>query len=94
MLPGAGTKCRFRSRRLISSRTSATGWDSKIQPPVATCMPSSTPSSASASVISLSRDAMRAPQFSRWREITMRWIWFVPSQIWLILASRIMRSTG
>src|SRR5438309_5811962 len=25
----------------------------------------------------------------RWREITTRWIWLVPSQIWLILASRI-----
>ena len=31
---------------------------------------------------------------SKWREITMRWIWLVPSQIWLILASRIIRSTG
>ena len=25
---------------------------------------------------------------SRWREITTRWIWLVPSKIWLILASR------
>jgi len=28
------------------------------------------------------------------RAMTTRWIWLVPSKIWVSLASRIMRSTG
>ena len=31
---------------------------------------------------------------STWREITSRWIWLVPSKIWVTLASRMKRSTG
>ena len=34
------------------------------------------------------------PPASNWREMTRRWIWFVPSKIWVTLASRMNRSTG
>jgi hypothetical protein len=40
------------------------------------------------------RAVAASAHLSSWRAITMRWIWFVPSYIWVILASRIMRSTG
>lgn len=35
-----------------------------------------------------------ASSFCRWRLITMRWIWFVPSKICMIFASRMNRSSG
>src|SRR5674476_1253015 len=44
----------------------------------------------------LSSEGNRPPNYRlrSARAITMRWIWFVPSYIWVILASRIIRSTG
>jgi hypothetical protein len=47
MLPGAGTSRRFRVPFRMTSRTSAIGWLLKIQPPVATCIPSFKSASAS-----------------------------------------------
>ena len=38
--------------------------------------------------------AWRRDQRNRSRPMTIRWIWLVPSKIWVILASRIIRSTG
>ena len=32
--------------------------------------------------------------FSSWREMTRRWIWLVPSKIWVTFASRKYRSSG
>src|SRR5713226_7609742 len=39
-------------------------------------------------------DRAKDAHFRSDRAITTRWIWFVPSYIWVILASRIIRSTG
>ena len=39
-------------------------------------------------------DASIACYRSSSRAMTTRWIWLVPSKIWVSLASRIMRSTG
>ena len=41
-----------------------------------------------------SRHAQQGRQRSRSRPITIRWIWLVPSKIWVTLASRNSRSTG
>ncbi|MFI6440810.1 DUF397 domain-containing protein [Streptomyces sp. NPDC050759] len=38
--------------------------------------------------------ASSAARYGRLRAITIRWTWFVPSYICVILASRIIRSTG
>src|SRR6516225_6433952 len=40
------------------------------------------------------REAGDGGYFSNWRAMTTRWIWLVPSYIWVIFASRIIRSTG
>ena len=42
---------------------------------------------------SLSESNWAQPR-ARWRAMTSRWIWFVPSKICMTLASRIIRSTG
>ncbi len=95
-LPGAGTRVRSRTPRRTRPRTRAIGWPWKIQPPIPKVMPSVTAASAVSRSTILPEDlvvAMAQPR-SMWRATTRRWIWLVPSKIWLILASRMKRSTG
>ncbi len=93
-----------RTRSPSSSASAAPGDDSRST--MTTCAPSAAsrrvvapprpdaPPVTSATVVSVIRKGSPQVFFSSWREMTSRWIWLVPSKIWVTLASRKYRSTG